>query len=140
MRWALSIAGLLVSAEVALAQSVVPIRAIRAEQVVRPADIVSAPESWPGAIDDMEQVIGREARVTLYPGRPILIGDLAERAVVDRNQITQLHYAAGGLAIVTEGRALSRGRPGERIRVMNIESRMTIWGTVRADGTVEVSP
>lgn len=124
----------------AIAQSVIPVRAIRAEQVVRPSDLSLAQETWPGAISDIADAIGREARVTLYPGRPILAGDLADRAVVDRNQIVLLHYAAGGLAIVTEARALSRGRPGERIRAMNIESRMTIWGTVRPDGTLEVMP
>ena len=121
------------------AQSVVPIRAIRAEQVVRPSDISAARDSWPGAISQLEDAIGREARVTLYPGRPILQGDLAERAVVDRNQIVLLNYSTGGLAIIAEGRALSRGRPGERIRAMNVASRMTIWGTVQADGTLEVS-
>lgn len=124
----------------AMAQSVVPVRAIRAEQVVRPADVAGAQETWPGAITDITDAIGREARVTLYPGRPILVGDLAERAVIERNQVIVLQYAAAGLTIVTEGRALSRGRPGERIRAMNLSSRMTVWGRVRADGTLEVSP
>lgn len=107
---------------------------------MRPSDISAARDSWPGAIATLEDAIGREARVTLYPGRPILIGDLADRAVVDRNQIVLLNYLSGAIAIVTEGRALSRGRPGERIRAMNLASRTTIWGTVQPDGTLEVSP
>ena len=47
------------------------------------------------------------ARVTLYPDRPIRPGDLAPPALVDRNQIVTLEYAAGPLVILTEGRALA---------------------------------
>ena len=140
MRGVFVLLAVMLTATAAVAQSVVPVRAIRPEQVLRPSDLSLLEESWPGTIADLALAVGREARVTLYPGRPILPGDLVEPAVVERNQVVPLRFRAGGLAIVTEGRVLTRGRPGELIRVMNVTSRMTVWGTVSADGTIEVTP
>ncbi|QPH53090.1 flagellar basal body P-ring formation chaperone FlgA [Pontivivens ytuae] len=123
----------------AMAQSVQPIRAIRAETVIRYEDVIQAAESVPGGITSIEQAVGQEARVTLYPGRPILITDLAEPAVINRNDVVEMQFASGGLAIVTEGRVLDRARVGDRVRVMNLASRLTVWGEVMPSGRVEVS-
>ncbi|RED12771.1 hypothetical protein POI8812_01165 [Pontivivens insulae] len=125
-------------AEGVLAQTVVPLRAIRAESSIGPGDVGLDDVRVPGAVARLEDVIGREARTTLYPGRPIAPGDLAEPAVVERNQVVAMRYLAGGLSIAAEGRVLSRARPGERIQVMNLQSRNTVWGVVTEHGVVEV--
>jgi flagellar basal body P-ring formation protein FlgA len=49
-----------------------------------------------------------------------------------------LRYAAGPLAITTEGRALARGGAGDVIRVLNLSSRNTVTGRVQPDGAVSV--
>ena len=77
--------------------------------------------------------------MTLYAGRPITAADLGAAAVVERNQTVSLVYRTGGLSILTEGRALSRGRPGDVIKVMNLASRATVMGTIGADGSVAVN-
>ena len=81
-----------------------------------------------------------EARVNLYPGRPIRPGDLREPAVINRNEIITLQYDANGLLIVTEGRALDRAGIGERLRVLNLSSRTTVTATVQGAGLATVGP
>ena len=61
-------------------------------------------------------------------------------SLVDRNEIVALSFKSGGLAILTEGRALARGGVGDRIRVMNLASRTTVTGTITRPGEVEVRP
>lgn len=121
-----------------LAQSVVPTRAIRGQSVIGPDDVALAEEFVPGAVTALAAVIGREARVTLYPGRPILTNQVGAPALVERNQLVRMHFASGALSIVTEGRALDRAGVGELVRVMNLASRQVVTGSVQADGTIEV--
>ena len=92
----------------------------------------------PGGAVAIEDVIGLETRVALYPGQPIKLGDVGPAAVVVRNDAVTMVYAAGGLTIITEGRALDRAAIGERVRVMNLDSRTIVMGRVREDSSVEV--
>lgn len=93
-----------------------------------------------GAYSDLAQVIGLEAKFAIYPGRAMMKGSVGEPALIDRNQVVELIYENAGLRIVTEGRALGRGAAGDRIRVMNIASRTTLFGTIAPDGSVLVAP
>jgi flagella basal body P-ring formation protein FlgA len=123
----------------ARAEVLVPVRTIPAQSVISPVDIQLSDLVVPGAMTDPDAVIGMEARVALYPGRPILPGDLALPATVERNAIVPLVYAAGNLHISTEGRALDRAGPGDVIRVMNLASRTTVTARIGADGVAYVS-
>jgi flagellar basal body P-ring formation protein FlgA len=76
--------------------------------------------------------------VTIYAGRPIRAADIGAPALVERNQIVPLVYAAGGLQITAEGRALDRGGEGDVIRVMNLSSRVQVTGIVDETGAVRV--
>ena len=122
------------------ADTLVTTRVLRAQALIAPEDLAVVPGTVAGALSAPDQAIGQEARVTLYPGRPIAADDIGPPAIVERNQIVPLAYRAGGLAILTEGRALARGGAGDTIRVMNLASRSTVTGRVRADGTVVVGP
>lgn len=51
-----------------------------------------------------------------------------------------LRYAANGLSIAAEGRALARGGEGDLLKVMNLSSRTIVTGRVAANGTIDVSP
>jgi len=121
-----------------LAETVVPVRAIRGQSVISPEDLALVEGTVPGALDSIEAVAGREARVALYPGRPILASQVGAPALVERNAVVRMNYMRGPLRIVTDGRALDRGAAGEPVRVMNLVSRQTVTGTVAADGSVEV--
>lgn len=121
------------------AESLIAARAIVGNSILSEADIRFARRSIEGALSDPAAVVGREARVTIYAGRPIRAGDLRAPALIERNDIVRLRYRSGGLVIEADGRALGRGAAGERISVMNLTSRTTLSGLVRKNGYVEVT-
>lgn len=120
------------------AETLVPTRTIRAQDILAPEDLTVIARNTPGALTDPLEAIGLEARSTLYANRPIRPGDIGAPAIIDRNQIVPLNYVTGGLRILTEGRALARGGVGDVIRVMNLSSRTTVSGRIVADGSVHV--
>lgn len=124
----------------AMADSVVATRTIRAQTVLSAEDMTLVAAQIPGALADTALAVGQEARITIYPGRPIKAEDLGPSAVVHRNQVVMLAYQSGPLAIVTEGRALDRGGVGDLISVMNLASRTKVIGQIGMDGVVRVGP
>ncbi len=122
----------------AAAETLVPTRTIRAQDIIAPEDLTVIARNTPGALSDPLEAVGLEARTTLYANRPIRPGDIGAPAVIDRNQIVPLNYVTGSLSILTEGRALARGGVGDVIRVMNLSSRTTVSGRIAADGSVHV--
>lgn len=137
MRWGLILA--LCAPVSALADTVVATRTIRPQEVISAQDVRLDQAQINGAFEKIEEVVGFEARVAIYPGRAVMRGQVGEPALVERNQMVELIYNQGGLRIVAEGRALGRGGEGERIRVMNVASRTVLFGTVAANGTIEVT-
>ena len=121
-----------------LADVVLPVRTIRAREIISAEDVVVKSADVPGALQSAGELVGKEARVALYAGRPIRPSDVGPPALIGRNQMVTLVFDTGSLRIVTEGRALARAAAGESVRVMNIASRATVIGFVRSDGTVEV--
>jgi flagellar basal body P-ring formation protein FlgA len=122
------------------AQAVVPVRAVRGTHMIGPDDVAIAEDTdAPGAYHDLSEVVGLEAKVTLYPGRPILKGQVGAPAIVERNQLVRMIYAEGPLNIKTEGRVLDRGGVGDTVRVMNLSSRQIVTGDIEPDGTVRVA-
>lgn len=129
---------LLCLAAPAMAESVVALRTIPAQTVITPTDIAIDAQDIPGGLSDPALIVGMEARVALFPGRPIRAGDIGAPAMVERNQIITLHYNKNGLQISTEGRALARAAMGEVIRVMNLSSRTSVSAKIGEDGAAYV--
>jgi flagella basal body P-ring formation protein FlgA len=130
---------LLLAAGMAQADVVVAARTLRAGTAIEAADIALAPEAPPlGAASHPDEVLGQEARVTLYAGRPIPLASLGPPALVERNALVTVLFTRGGLEIRAEGRALGRGAEGDGIRVMNLASRNTITATVVGPALVRV--
>jgi flagella basal body P-ring formation protein FlgA len=124
----------------AMAESLIATRVIRAQTLLSETDVTLVAAEIPGALTRVQDVLGLEARVTLYPGRAVRAQDLGPPAMVDRNQIVTLIYRVGGLGISTEGLALARGGLGDVIRVMNLSSRTVLSGEIAQDGAVYVGP
>ncbi len=120
------------------AESLTAARVVRAHAIIGPGDFSVSPSTIPGALTYETDISGLEARVTLYPGRPIMPEHVGPAALVKRNQHVKLIYRSGGLSIAAEARSLARGGEGDVIRVMNLGSRSVVSGRVRADGSVEV--
>lgn len=125
--------------EMLRADIVIATRTIRAQSVILPTDLTLADGNMAGAADEVAQVVGQEARVAIYAGRPVQLSDIGPPAVITRNQIVPLVFQKNGLQITAEGRSLGRAAPGERVRVMNMSSRATVSGRVASDGTVFVA-
>lgn len=136
MRLALLFMGLAVPAS---ADVVIAARTLRPHTIIMAEDVMIKSGSIPGVASDPSLVIGQETRVALYAGRPIRVGDLSAPAVIERNQIVLMTFAKNGLTIQSEGRSLSRAVPGERVRVMNLNSRSTLSGTAQPDGSITVN-
>lgn len=122
----------------ATAESLVATRLIRATQVIEPGDVTRAAASVAGAAVATEQVVGLEARVAIYPGRPVRLADLGPAAVVERNEIVRMVYRRGRLMIQSDGRAMARAGVGDAVTVMNLSSRQSVQGIVTAAGLVEI--
>jgi flagella basal body P-ring formation protein FlgA len=122
------------------ADTLVATRLIRAASVIGPDDVAPGPGPVAGAAQDAAQVVGLEARVAIYPGRPVRLADLGPAAAVERNDLVQIVFRRGGLSIVTDGRALGRGAIDDVVPVMNLASRQTVQGIIRHPGLIEVTP
>lgn len=135
IRWA--VIACLMAGPVA-AEMVVAARVVRPQTILSAADLALSDQQMAGTFSDFAGLIGQEAKVVLYPGRPILPEDVGPPALVDRNQIVPLVYTLNGLTIRLEGRALGRASVGESLRVMNLDSRNVVTGIVQQDSSVRV--
>ena len=120
------------------ADTVFATRTVRSQSVITAEDVTLKEGVLPGTLSALSQAIGRESRVVLYAGRPILADDITAPALIERNQIVTLIVSQNGLKISTEGRALERGAVGDMVKAMNLSSRSTVNGTVTSDGHIEI--
>jgi flagella basal body P-ring formation protein FlgA len=111
-------------------------RTIRPGEVIAAADLTLGPSDTAGALAALEDAIGMTARRLLVSGRPVMPADVGPPALVRRNSQVSLIFERGALSIRADGRALSDGAVGQEVRVMNLASRQTVTGIVRADGSV----
>lgn len=122
----------------AVAEVIVPVRTIPAREIIRAEDLIRKQADISGAYSNPLEIVGKEARVALYAGRPIKPGDVGPPAIISRNDLITLIFSQGSLRISIEGRALGRGSVGETIRAMNMVSRVTVSGVVMSNGSIEV--
>jgi flagella basal body P-ring formation protein FlgA len=85
-------------------------------------------------------LVGKVARRTLLPGRPIPLNAVRDASVVQVGKQVRVLFESGGLTITSIGVALQNGGVGDMLSLRNTDSGVTIRGTVQADGSVKVSP
>jgi len=122
----------------AQAETVVAIKTISANSMIKMDDITIIDQSIVGGESDPALFVGMEARVALYAGRAISISDVGLPAIVERNQRLPLVFRGGGITIRTDGRSLTRAGPGDSVRVMNLASRTTVFAILGDDGVAYV--
>jgi flagella basal body P-ring formation protein FlgA len=138
-------AAIMVSASACAAPHAMPVPV----QVIYPGDRITesmlvdsqepAPNPTPGAIWDRADVVGKVARRTLLPGRPIPAIAVEEPRAVSTGGQVQLLYQQDGLIIVTTAQALQNGYVGQIVQVRNLDSGLVVSGVVQPDGAVRVS-
>lgn len=90
-------------------------------------------------ISSKNAVIGKVAKRTLLPGRPIAaIAVDAPKLVIIGAQV-KIVFDEDGLVITAYGMALQAGAVGDLIRVRNQDSGLTISGRIQPDGSIRVS-
>lgn len=127
----------------ALLASAAPAAEVIASRTIAPGAVLAAADlrvaaSDPEALRLRDEMIGLEARRAIYAGRPVTLQELGPPTLVRRNDVVTLRFIGGRLEIRTEGRALEAGGQGERIRVLNLNSRQPVAGRVIAPAQVEV--
>lgn len=120
------------------ADILVPTRTVHAKEIIAAEDLTFKDGNGIGLLSELDQIVGMEARVALYPGRPIRPRDVGPAALIRRNDLIALVFLKGPIRIVTDGRSLGRGAEGEIVRVMNLSSHKTVSGRIMADGSIEV--
>lgn len=135
MRWLIPLILLPAAAQ---AESLVALRTLPAQTVVTEADVTLVEAQIDGALTAIAPALGLQVKTTVYAGRPLRPENLGAPALIDRNQSVTLVYAAGGLIILAEGRALARGAEGEVVRAMNLASKTTVSGRVDGQGRLVV--
>ena len=77
-------------------------------------DLALAEEAVPGGVASIEEAAGLEAKVALYPGRPILASQLRAPALVERNAVVRMSYGAGRSGSSPRAARSTAPRPASR--------------------------
>ena len=144
-RAAAFLAAVLLSAPPAAAGQFVPVPTV----VIYPGDVIrdgmltekEMPDDFAGraaAVLDRGALVNKTSRRTLLPNLPISKTAVGEPKVVVVNAMVRIVFAEGGMTISTYGSALQSGAVGDVIPVRNLESGLTISGTIGNDGAVHV--
>lgn len=110
--------------------------------LVRPDDVqarsMPASQVPPGAMDDVEQLVGLRTTRSLAAGSVWRSEFVRAAPRISRGDLVRMRLQHGALSIQTLGKARDEGRIGDRVRVLNLDSRREVVGVVGADGVVHV--
>ena len=116
--------------------------------VIYPGDIIRdgmlTDAEFPDAISsggyatNRTMLVGKVARRTLLPGQAIPANAVGEPKLVTIGARVRLVFKEDGLVISTYASALQAGAAGDFITVRNMESGITLGGTIEPDGSVRV--
>jgi flagella basal body P-ring formation protein FlgA len=90
------------------------------------------------ATPSSDALIGKVARQTLLPGRPVSQAALREPHAITQGQSALVIFQSGALTITGSAIALQSGGTGDVVSVRNVDSGRIIKGMVGADGAVHV--
>lgn len=109
---------------------------------ISPADLervkVDIGDLPPEPVTDINAAVGKRARTNIM-ARSVLRSDLIEYPpVVKRGDMVLIVAQSGVLRITAIGEVRSSGRPGERVKVINVDSNKTVSARVVDKNTVSV--
>jgi flagella basal body P-ring formation protein FlgA len=83
-------------------------------------------------------IVGKVAKRTLLPGKPVAANAVAEPDLVRRGSIVRAFLEEGGLSMATLVLPLQSGALGAIIQCRNVDSGRVIMGMVQADGSIRI--
>ena len=87
---------------------------------------------------DQSQLVGKVAKTTLVPSRPIPTNYVTEPDVVKVNQRALMRFRSGALTITAEASPLNSAKAGEMVRARNLQTGVIVYGTAQEDGSIIV--
>ncbi|MDR2260978.1 MAG: flagellar basal body P-ring formation protein FlgA [Azoarcus sp.] len=124
------------------ADYVIAARPLRAGQIVGPDDLDTRRGDLAALADDVltdaSQAIGRQTRRALAKDSALQARMLRAPAAVRQGDSVTIIGHGPGFQVSNTGRALNSAAPGETVRV-RLPNNQVITGTVRTDGTVEIT-
>lgn len=119
-------------------------RDFTAGEIVQAEDIVWAPPSGFGSpIDaprDARGVIGQAARRPLRAGTAVSLADLSAPKVIRKDDMVTVAFAADGIKLVLQGKALSGAAVGDVIDILNPASKKVIQAVASGPDQAVVGP
>lgn len=91
-------------------------------------------------LTDSATAIGLAARHALQPGQPLAAADLMKPEIVARNDAVTIVYQVPGVTLTLRGQAKDPGALGDRINVLNMESKRVMQAVVAGPDRVMVGP
>lgn len=117
-------------------------RAITLGQTVQPEDFRLAEGELtaqaPDLLVDADQVLGRIARTTIAPERPLQAILFRQEPIVQAGQPVKVVSGGSGFSVSNEGQAITSGAQGQTIRV-RMPGGNIVSGIVRGRNLVEIS-
>lgn len=115
-----------------------------AGEVVGAEDIVWAtPTGYGTPLDaprDSRGVIGQAVRRPIRAGAAVSLADLSSPKVIKRDDLVTVAYAAGGIKLVLQGKAMSSAALGEVVDILNPTSKKTIQAVAAGPDQAVVGP
>ena len=120
----------------------VPTRRLLPDELIMEDDlaVMRMPVGRVGAyvMTDIDEVIGKQVRRVLTPGRPIQTQSIINPLVINRGDRVEISFSDGLLAVSSPGRALGDAHEGQEVRIVNLISNKTVTGIATGEGTVEI--
>jgi len=132
-----------VTAEVEiLADVVVARRALARFEIISAQDVelrsINLANLPPGVIADSAEIIGQRAKKTIFADTP-LRSDMVELVpLVKKGDVVQMVAEKAGMRVTALGEVRQSGAKGERIQVMNVDSRKILFAKVMDSRTVAI--
>lgn len=121
----------------------VPARNLKPDEIITEADIriVSLPVQRVNAyaVTKKDELVGRQVRHMLTPGRPVMEQAVMMPIVIHRGDEVTITYRDGDLSLSVPGRAMGDAHQDQPVKVVNLSSNLLVEGTAVSEGNVEVT-
>lgn len=88
--------------------------------------------------DNVEAVIGRVAKRTLYPGDIVSKDAIKELSAVKKGDRVNILIESTGFKVMSKGICEEEGRLGDMIKVVNLDTKKALYGSVIDGSTIKV--
>lgn len=112
---------------------------IRAE-LLRPRQVPKRYIERVNIFIDSADIVGKIARTTLVPSRPIRTNHVAEPDAIKVNRPSMMLYRSASLTISAEVIPLNNAKAGELVRARNMQNGSILSGIAQRNGTILAGP